>query len=258
MSLSIFWANDTLGLIQHPDFWQTVAQNVQVHRSDILGLSEHLIRLKDGTSIPTDVLLCGTGWTPSSPSFFSPTQLAQLGLPHPIDQPDHENALWTKLQEEADHQVLAQFPKLANPPTYHKKPIANTPYRLYNLMVPIHDDDHSIIFLGHVLVPNAFRAAECQAIWATAYLDEQVPLPSVEDMQKEIALTNAWNRRRYLNNGEAGNYLNYDLVGYTDRLLGELGLSCHGKGWFEDLFAPCKASDFKGPKMEYLERMKRM
>lgn len=120
-------------------------------------------------------------------------------------------------------------------------------------MVLLHDD--SIVFLGHVQVPNAFRAAECQAIWATAYLDQKVKLPAMEDMQEEIALRIAWNKRRYLNNDRHGNYLHYDLVGYTNKLLGELGFSCRRKGWFADLFTPCKASDFEGPRREYLEKI---
>lgn len=251
---SVFWSNDTLGLIQHPDFWETVAQNVQVYRDNVLELDDHIVRLQDGTEIPTDALLCGTGWTANSPGFFSRTELARLGLPHRVDQATEDDPLWTQLEVEADRRVLDDFPRLAKPPDYYKKPTTTTPYRLYNCMVPLHDD--SIVFLGHVHVPNAFRAAECQAIWATAYLDQKAKLPAMEEMQKDVALRIAWNRRRYLNNGQDGNYLHYDLVGYTDKLLGELGLSCRRKGWLADLFAPCKASDFEGPRKEYLEMVR--
>ena len=251
---SIFWSNDTLGLIQHPDFWQTIAENTQVYRNDIQRLEEHLVRLDNGTEIQTDVLLCGTGWKSDGPSFFHHDQIVRLGLPHPIDQPSPEDSMWKTLETEADHKVLAQFPRLAKPPDYYKKPVVTTPYRLYNCMAPLHDD--SIVFLGHIHSPNAFRAAECQAIWATAYLDRQITLPSVQEMQAEIALINAWNRRRYLNNGHEGNFLHYDLIGYTDKLLRELGLSCRKKGWFEDFFAPCTSSDFVTPRKEYLARGK--
>lgn len=241
-----------MGLIQHPDFWQTVAENVQIYREDILELDTNLIRLKNGTEIPTDFLLCGTGWNPDSPHFFTQDQIAQLGLPHRIDQPTADDPTWAKLENEADQKVLTDFPRLASPPSYHQKPPLTTPHRLYNCIAPLHDP--TIVFLGHIYVPNAFRAAECQAIWATAYLDRTIPLPTPEHMQQEIARTTAWCKRRYLNNGAAGNYLHYDLIGYTDKLLAEVGLSCRKKGWFGDYFDPCEARDLLGPKREFLKR----
>lgn len=73
-------------------------------------------------------------------------------------------------------------------------------------------------------------------------------------MQAEITLTNAWNKRRYLNNGHEGNYSHYDVIGYTDKLLRELGLSLPPQGLFDDFFAPCTASDFLAPWKEYLEK----
>lgn len=73
-------------------------------------------------------------------------------------------------------------------------------------------------------------------------------------MQVDIALINTWNKRRYLNN-EKGDYLHYDLIGYTDRLLRELGLSCYRKGWFDDSFSPCTASDLVVSRKEYLEKV---
>lgn len=74
-------------------------------------------------------------------------------------------------------------------------------------------------------------------------------------MQVDIALINTWNKRRYHNNGNGGNYLHDDLIGYTDKLLRELGLSCYRKGWFDDLFSPCTASDLVVSRKEYLEKV---
>ena len=48
--------------------------------------------------------------------------------------------------------------------------------------------------------------------------------------------------------------MTFELVGYTDRLLEQLGLKTHQKGWFKDLFEPCKASDFRGLEEEYKEK----
>ena len=72
---------------------------------------------------------------------------------------------------------------LANPPTHYVKPRTLTPHRLYNGTAPLHDD--SIVFIGHVLVGNYSPATEAQAIWATAYLDKQLRLPSVAEREQE-------------------------------------------------------------------------
>lgn len=63
----------------------------------------------------------------------------------------------------------------------------------------------SFAFVGHVLIESYFRAAESQAIWATAYLDKLLVMPSIEERQTEIALLVAWCHRRCLSKGEKGN-----------------------------------------------------
>ena len=139
---------------------------------------------------------------------------------------------------------MNQFPKLLSPPPYTPPQSDITPYRLYNGMVSLSDD--SIIILGHMYVPNAFRSAEYQALWATAFLDKGIPnLPSQSEMKAQIALQTAWCRRRYLNNGRLGNFIYHDLIGYTDKLLTELGLEEKKKGWWNYWFAPCMAVDLR-------------
>ena len=69
-----------------------------------------------------------------------------------------------------------------------------------------------------------------------------------------MALLTVWCRCGYLNNGEGGNWMTFELVGYTNRLLEQLGLKSHRKEWFKDLFKPCKASDFRGLREEHLEK----
>jgi len=103
-----------------------------------------------------------------------------------------------------------------------------------------------IVFLGHIVIGNNFRAAECQALWAVAYLDGQLSLPSKEDMEKEVAMSIAWCRRRYRSKGELGHWLYFDLVPYTDALLQQLGLESHRKkNRAKDFFTPCVAEDLK-------------
>ena len=246
-----FWCNGAVGLLQHPDFWEIIAKNVDVYREDISHLEEKQIILEDETTIPCDTILCGTGWKQSY-SFLTPQQLCELGLPHPLDCHCLEDATeWMMLQAAADEEVLEQYPKLRHPPKFYEKPMTKTPYRLYKCMAAL--DDDSIVFLGQIRIANNFRVAECQALWATAYLDGILDLPSYEDMQAEIAYVIAWCRRRYPANGAPGNYLHYDVIAYTDALLAEVGLKSHRKSAVKDFLEPCLARDLKGLVKEYLD-----
>lgn len=247
---SVFWQNGAGILINHPDFWNTIAHNVLIYNSDIVSLSSHHTHLENGEAVPTDALLCGTGWS-STLSFFSQDLLAQLGLPHSLSHSPSSNneKEWAKLEQEADKKVLTRFPMLANPPPhYHKIPFT-TPYRLYNAIAPLNDP--SIAFVGHVMVANYFRLAEVQAIWATAYLDSHLPLPPLHERKGQIAEFVAWCRRRYLSNGEKGNWMAFEQAGYTDKLLAEVGLKSHRKTWWRDFWAPARPEDFRGLKEEY-------
>jgi dimethylaniline monooxygenase (N-oxide forming) len=209
------------------------------------------VRLKGGDEIPTAILLCGTGWHGSSFSFFEPELVVKLGLPHPFSDERAEDAeTWSQLEKQADRRVLEQFPQLANPPDHPHKPVETTPYRLYNGIASLNDE--SIAFVGYAICSNYFKGVECQAIWATAYLDKQLMLPCKGDQQEEIARLAAWCRRRYLSNGERGNFLPIESTCYTDKLLREIGLSSHLKGWFRDYFVPGTSQDLVGLKDEYI------
>jgi dimethylaniline monooxygenase (N-oxide forming) len=213
------------------------------------------VRLKGGEEPPTDVLLCGTGWNTSSFPFFDSDLNLKLGLPHPLKNEPAESAeTWTHLEKQADQIILEKFSQLAKPPNHPRKPIQTTPYRLYNGIAPLSDDDNSIAFLGYVNCANYFRAVECQAVWATAYLDKHLTLPSTEAQQAEIARLTAFCRRRYLSNGQLGNFLPFESTAYLDKLLREVGLASHLKGWFWDYFWPGKAQDLVGLKDEYVAK----
>ena len=167
---------------------------MRIYWGDILSLDKRLVRLTIGTEIPTDALLCGTGWKHSH-DFFTPDQLPALGLPHPLEPASDSDMEWSKLEFEADAQIVARYTQLAHPPGYVKKPATTTPYRLFNCMAPLSEaapgGDHSIVFLGHIHVANAFRAADAQTIWATAYLDGRLSLPSDQELTAEVTFMNA-------------------------------------------------------------------
>jgi hypothetical protein len=150
-------------MIQRPDFWDTVAQNVKVIRSDISDLGKNSINLMNGLSHASDVIICATGFRHEY-LFFNEEQRAKLGLPQSreVTYPEHT---WAELESEADKRILERFPKLERPPatthTQHSAP-GRTPSRLYNCIASLHDP--SIAFVGNVYVPNSFLVAEVQAI----------------------------------------------------------------------------------------------
>ena len=249
-----FWNSGPVGMIQHDDFWDLVSQKVHVYRSDISGTTSNSIILNDGREVPTDVLLCGTGWNADYP-FFSPEEALKLGLPHdPLKDSEDKIKSWNDLLDAADRQIVEQFPILARPPP-GCKPLGNTnmtPARLYQGIASL--TDTSVIFLGRARMANNFRGAEAQAIWATAYLDGHIPMPPFKKAQREVAYMNAFSRRRYPSRGVDGLNFHTDLVWYTDKLICEAGLTSHRKGWWQDPDEPCLASDFKDCKNEYLAK----
>ena len=253
-STRFFWLSGPVGMIQHEDFWDLVSQKVSIYRGDLSDMRTNTLVLDAGRQVPTDVLLCGTGWN-AKYHFFCPKQASDLGLPHnPCEDPEEEGKLWSDLMSSADRQILEQYPILERPPD-HCKPVdvSNiTPARLYNGLASL--TDKSIVFLGRARLSNNFRGAEAQAIWATAYWDGVIAIPPKEEAQREVAYMNAFSRRRYPSRGTDGINFHADLMWYTDKLVCEAGLISHRKGWWEDWDEPCLASDFKDCKDEYIKK----
>ena len=249
-----FWNSGPVGMIQHDDFWNLVSQKVDIYRGDVLGTTAHSIILDDGREVPTDTLLCGTGWNTSYP-FLSQDEVFRLGLPHDsFKDPEEEGQRWKALMDAADLEIMKQYPILASPPP-DCKPIGApkmTPARLYQGIASLADS--SIVFLGRARLSNNFLGAEAQAIWATAYWDGYVRIPPFEQAQREVASMNAFSRRRYPSRGVDGINFHTDLIWYTDRLLCEAGLTSHRKGWWEDIEEPYLASVFRDCKNEYLAK----
>ncbi|KAG9241425.1 putative dimethylaniline monooxygenase [Calycina marina] len=246
----VFWQNDGSGIDQRPDFWEVVAEKVNVFRSNITNLSETTIRLRDGSVLAADVLICATGWE-SALSFLNPQESARLGLPVLRKQERPEDAAkWSRLESAARDNILRRFPSLADPPVHFAREMATTPYRLYKGIAPL--DDRTIVILGHIQVGNNFMAAECQALWATAYFDERLHLPSQIAMANEVALSNVWCRLRYLGKGQMGIWYYFDLVPYIDMLLADIKLRSYRRSWALDLFSPVTAKDIRRLHQEYV------
>lgn len=249
---SFFWGSGPVGVIQQEDFWDLVSKQVNVYRGHPCGTSSCALILDDGREVPTDIVLCGTGWNPAY-QFFSDEQACRLGLPHEVRQDSADEQHWTNLMAQADVDVLRQFPVLAKPPTCKSVGEINlTPARLYHGVASL--SDPSIVFLGRARISNNFRAAEAQAIWATAYFDGRTSPPPLEQARREVAYMNALSRRRYPTQGLDGINFHGDLVWYTDKLVADAGLTSHRKDWWVDPEEPCLASDFEDCKEEYLAK----
>ncbi|KAF2117286.1 putative dimethylaniline monooxygenase [Lophiotrema nucula] len=250
--IPIFWLNGTAGACHFSDFWSEVAEKVYVYRASVKRLTKTELYLDDdeGTHFPCDAILCGTGWQEGL-EMFENDLLKDLGLPYPKESESPESASkWEKLVGDADEQVLRRFIMLRNPPNYHHVYRDLTPYRLYHTMAPLHDD--SILFMNHVVAGAKLFAAEAQAIWAVAYWDKEIKLPSIEERERDVAQWIAWNKRRYLSNGELGNFAAFDSVPYVDKLLDEVGVTSHrGKGWLRNMFAPIMPADLARAFNEY-------
>jgi hypothetical protein len=244
----LFWANDNTGVEQREDFFDTLADGVKIIREDISEMAVDSVILADGSRVTVDTVIFGTGWR-QNPSHYDPHTAASLGLPVPVDLTTTiDMDKWESLEATADKAVLTRLPILANPPSYFKKQPRVTPYRLYRSIVPVNDS--SIVFLGRMSIINAWRVAEAQSLWAVAALDGKIhEMQSAADMEKDVAETVVWCRRRYLNKGQLANWFLWDCVAYTDQLLEELGLKSHlGK---EGILSPCRASSLRGLVEEY-------
>ena len=53
---------------------------------------------------------------------------------------------------------------------------------------------------------------------------------------------------------EKRKWTTFELLGYTDRILEQLGLKTRRKRWSKDLFERCTASGSKGLKRRYLKK----
>jgi hypothetical protein len=246
-------------MVQYPDFWDTVAKNVDVIRADIDKLDHHKIVLANGSSIDADAIMLGTGYVEKQP-FFSDADCVTLGLPHKrsIEVPSEQQE-WKRLEANAEKEILELYPVLKTeaeiPQHFGDIDVGMTPYRLYHGAGPLNGDP-TIAFVGFALHTNMFESAEVIALWAIAYLDGRIKIPDLKDIQKSIAYTTAYMRLRVPTYGRQGNFYLYDKFAHDEQLLDQdLGLtSWHQKGWWKYWTSPTMPSNLKGLKEEYLEK----
>ena len=174
----VFYIGTNRGLLNYGvDFFEFVRNGtIRVHISDITSLSHHTVHLSDNQELEADVLICGTGWK-DAPQLNFVTQ-RELGLPG-FTSP----SAWRHIPE-ADAEILKKCPKLQEQPeprsykpmTDNANEIISEPYRLYRFMVPpAFVESRTLAFAGAYRSPATTIIAQAQALWITAFLDNQLP-----------------------------------------------------------------------------------
>lgn len=197
---AMLWCPSTVGVTTNPGLWADIQKGdrVQIHRSSIRSIASDSVELDDGTIFASHAIVLATGFQ-SNHDMFSRESLCSIGVPCDRAMEASERTKWEDLQAIMDAEVVYHLPLLAHSPgKVHSS--CDKDYHLHRFIAPTSSrcEDRSIVFLG-MLRGNALPIMlEAQALWATAYLFDQLSLPSQEDRERETARVNAWIRRRYM------------------------------------------------------------
>ena len=275
----------SLSILNYPtDIFEFVRDGtVSVHIADITSLSPRAVHLSDGIELPTDALLCVTGWKHVPPVQFLPKGIEkELGLPH---TPDPSDALFSdEAVKRADDIIFARFPRLKNQPVQNKnlKPLLATeglstterinpstpltPYTLYHFMVPPSArfiQTRDIAFAGFKMSISTTPVAHAQSVWISAYFNDQLspsvlpPMgnPEVEaegaktlkELREETVLHARFGKWRYpaAHGAQFPDFV-FDALPYLDLLMRDLGLKVHRKeGWLAEATEPYGPEDYR-------------
>lgn len=270
----VFFIGTNRGLLNYDgDIFELVRSGkIRVHVADISHLSDHAVHLSTGAVIPSDVLICGTGWKDTPQLNFETKR--DLGLPGrpPRNTEDH-------LIRQADAQILTAFPKLQNQPVPRnpvvekpKEATATTPpepYRLYRFMVPpAFLNTRTLAFAGTYRNPATIITSQAQALWITAFLDNRIPALQDNDSNNnndnsstpservlyETVLHTQFCKWRYSRGfGARFPEMFFDCLPYVDMLLKDVGVRNQRKGnWFAERFTAYMPGDYRGIVDEYM------
>ncbi|KAK2612671.1 hypothetical protein QQS21_001288 [Conoideocrella luteorostrata] len=253
---------------------------VTVHIDEITHLSPGNVNLASGTALQSDALLAHTGWKHVPLIKFLPEGIeTELGIPHP---PHHTSkvdlATQAGLLQEADADILHQFPRLKDQPVWNPNyvPITEqeginsndetapskslTPYMLYRFIVPASErflETKDIAFSGVMSNFSNPINAHLHGLWISAYFNGQLsndPSAAVGDkealvkIQYETVLHNRFGKWRYPTDWGSSRPPSFifDAVPYFDLLQQDLGLSPHRKGnWLAEMWSPYLPPDYR-------------
>ncbi|KAF9887272.1 hypothetical protein FE257_010400 [Aspergillus nanangensis] len=286
--ISPFWIASSLSILNYPtNIFDLVRDGkVTVHVDQISHLSSqgiHLAQTPD-SPLPSDALICSTGWKATPNMTFAPAGLdSTLGFPWAPDP------LPEALVSAADKEILRRFPRLTTPPVTANpsafKPLAEDapatashPFRMARFMVPpAMAASRSIAFMGLTMTINTTMIAQAQALWIAAYFGgeltpaarERCPEGVVGVLEKEeddgadvdllweTALHSQFGVHRYPGGfGKRNADFVFDAVPYVDLLLGDLGLDVGRKEGGMKWFEPYGVEDYRGLVAEWMAKRK--
>ena len=262
----IFWAGTSISLLNYPtDFFEEVRSGrARIYHADIESLGpEGGVNLADGTVLhDVNAIHCSTGWKPEPSIKFSPPELAiKLGMPWPKSISGN-----SKLTAQADEEILSRFPVLRDPPNITPKCAPreasvsqrpeHTPYRLFRYSVPpSYWEERSICLMGAYLSVGQAIAAQCQALWISAYFDNSLPMqndPShiktIQQIEYETELAIRFHRLRTpAGCGSRHAEFTFETIPFLDLFLNDLGLNTVRKPtWRKHWTEAHRPGDYQG------------
>jgi dimethylaniline monooxygenase (N-oxide forming) len=244
-----------------PDYWKVFhAGDCTVHRGNVESLGDdNTVVLRSGERFQTDSVILCTGFTKSSTAFAKEV-LPLCGLS--ANEPGSEQEKrWAQLEAQGSEAVDELFPVLSNPPAgLHAQDLgpqkpSEGPTRHYRRIISPYlaaQGDRSLFFLCMLHTVSTPLVVEMQSLWGVAFMLGKLDVPSLDEMEKEAALWNAWTKKRYPGIGRSHSYALFDFQSYLDQLLGDLGVRTHRKGnIFADMFCPSRPRDYLGVGDEY-------
>ncbi len=164
----------------------------------------YILYLSNQSQVDVDAVVFATGWESSTGAMFSPELQVELGLPVLWDCLQEFKAnYWKQRDASEDKKIINLYPLFDNMPyEYSYRDAEYTPYRLFRgLIPPSVTAETNIVLLGKVGNLQQTSLAEINALWSVAYLEGLLPLESLvrdqEAMNREVARTNAFMKRRY-------------------------------------------------------------
>lgn len=268
---SVYWMGNSLGVHNYETSWFELACNnkIKIHIADVEYVEERSVKLSNGEIDNVDALVCCTGWKAEPPLKFAPAEvLNTMGIPGSMP-------LSPELSGKARDCILHQRPMLrAGPLRQSVEPLASPdnatksgqfgPYRLYRYLVPANADfmaDRNIAFLGTHLSVHAIMLAQVQALWITAFFENNISSLRPETIdQKQVELDTALHveyqklRRPRGAGGHGAGFpdLVFDSLPYVDILMDDIGLRIRRKSnVFADLFKPYSLRDYRDLVVEW-------
>ena len=254
---------------------------IHVDRAHIISAKSRSVTLNTGATIETDGIVWCTGWELSNNRLFSPDLANELGLPVEMDKlPLNERKYWDGLDTEAGDRIVDLYKVLRSPPVEPAHDMPFSTFRLFRYIIPpklAARGDNSIVVMGNYVSGGQGQlAADVVSLFAVAYLEDMLPpatkslLRDTVAMHKDIALVDAFRRKRYLG-FKPYRMAASEWLEHIDQAMADLGLRADRKrmrtpggwrgvfglrAWYREWFEHYLASDYKGIVQEFLADVK--